>query len=98
MGDCRTKTDDTTKKSADNTLDLSEDAFVEYKYNQYNSEGVKNGSVNLSAYTFTPSDATIATAAIKPAVWSYLADPTTLKIRGEKKGTTTISVTETATG
>ena len=57
------KDSDNPKQSADNTLDLSDDAVVKYKLNQYNSEGVANGSVNLSTgYTVTSTDNDVATA------------------------------------
>ncbi|RID84999.1 hypothetical protein D1953_12670 [Peribacillus asahii] len=81
------KDSDAVKKSADNTLDLSDDNFVEYKLNQYTSEGVKNGSVNFATYTVTSSDTDVATAATAGDV---------LTITGKKKGTATISLKDNA--
>lgn len=87
------KDSDPNKKSADNTLDLDDDKFVEYKLNQYTSEGIKNGSVTFTsgspAYSVTSSDTTIATAA-------FTGSGDVLTITGVKKGTATISLKDGA--
>jgi len=70
-------------KSTDNTLDLSDDKVVEYNLNEYNAQGVKIQSVNLSTYTPSSTDSTIADAAIS-------GDK--LTITGYKKGTATIEL------
>lgn len=78
--------DDATK-SADNTLDLSADSIVEYKFNQYNTENVALGAVTLTGYQVASSNSSVATAAVAGEV---------LTITGVKKGIATISITDAA--
>ncbi|MBX4258422.1 hypothetical protein KTC96_16970 [Clostridium estertheticum] len=89
---------DSYKKSADNTVDISDDAVVEYKLNQFNSQGISNGSVNLVGYTATSSDKSVANVFANATANTAIADGATLgsgetlTIRGLKKGTASINL------